>query len=143
MRRRLSQCPKLRETVGGGLVFTHGGSSLYADGSCKVPIYTPRSCVEALWGSSEIPDFTMQKRLRAIDALLKWSDRLHQQQGEVPSATASSVELAERLHEDAVSRALPYVSGVGEPDSVAISEEVKEARKRAVWHPHPDDPPKG
>ncbi len=85
----------------------------------------------------------MQKRLRAIDALLEWSDRLHQQQGEVPSATASSVELAERLHEDAVSRALPYVSGVGEPDSVAISEEVKEARKRAVWHPHPDDPPKG
>ena len=24
-----------------------------------------------------------------------------------------------------------------------INREIAEARKRAVWHPHPDDPPKG
>jgi len=24
-----------------------------------------------------------------------------------------------------------------------INREIVEARKRAVWHPHPDDPPKG
>jgi hypothetical protein len=89
----------------------------------------------------------MQERLRAIDALLQWSDRLHEQQGEAPSETASSVELAERLHEDAVSQAFSYVSDIGElrsgePRGVLISEEVKEASKRAVWHPHSDDRPK-
>jgi hypothetical protein len=99
--------------------------------------------VEALSGSPEVPGFTMQDRLRAIDALLEWSDRLHERQGEAPSATASSVELAEHLYEDAVSRAFSYLSDVGEPSSVAMSEEVKEASKRALWHPHPDDPPKG
>jgi hypothetical protein len=142
LRRRLTQSPNLREAVGGGLVFTHGGLSFFADGSCKAQIYTLRSCVDALWGSPEMPDFTMQKRLRLIDALLEWSDRLHEQQGEAPSAMSSSVELAERLHEEAVSRAVSYLSSVGEPGSVPISEE-KEARKRAFWHPHPDDPPKG
>jgi hypothetical protein len=65
--------------------------------------------VESLSGSSEIPDFTMQRRLHAIDALLKWSDWLHEQQGEAPS-TRSSVDLAELLHEDAVSRAVSYLS---------------------------------
>ena len=142
LRRRLPQYPNLHDVVGGGIVFTHGAFSLRADSSCKARVYTPRSCVEALLGSSRIPDLTLQKRLRIIDALLKWSDRLHEQQGEASSATSSSVELAERLHEDAVSRAVSYVSGIGEPSSVAVSEEVKEARKRAVWHPHPDDPPK-
>jgi hypothetical protein len=142
LRRRLPQCPNLRAAVGGGLVFTHGRSSLSADGSCKARVYTPRSCVDALWGTPEMPDFTMQKRLRIIDALLEWSDRLHEQQGEAPLATSSSVELAERLHEDAVSHAFSYLADVGGPGDVAVSEEVKEARKRAVWHPHPDDPPK-
>ncbi len=141
LRRRLPQCPNPHEVVGGGIVFTHRGLSFFADGSCKARVYTPRSCVEALSGSPEIPDFTIQERLRAIDALLKWSDRLHEQQGEAPSAMSYSVELAERLHEDAVSRASSYLSDVAEPGSVAISEE-KEARKRAFWHPHPDDPPK-
>jgi|SRR5215217_422602 len=28
-------------------------------------------------------------------------------------------------------------------ESTSISKEIKEARKRAIWHPHPDDPPKG
>jgi hypothetical protein len=56
---------------------------------------------------------------------------------------SSSVELAERLHEDAISQASSYLSDVGEPGSVAINEDVREASKRAVWHPHPDDPPKG
>jgi hypothetical protein len=27
--------------------------------------------------------------------------------------------------------------------NTAINREIAEARKRAVWHPHPDDPPKG
>jgi hypothetical protein len=48
---------------------------------------------------------------------------------------------AERLHEDAVSCASSYLSGAGEHDSIAISEEVHAARARAIWHPHPDDPP--
>ena len=51
------------------------------------------------------------------------------------------VELAERLHKDAISQALSYVSDIGEPSSVVITEEVKEASKRAVWHPYPDDTP--
>ena len=142
LRRRVPQRPNLHESVGGGLVFTHGGFSFSADSTCKARVYTPRSCVEALWGSPEIPGFTMQERLRAIDALLQWSDRLHEQQGEASSATSATVELAERLHEEAVSRAYSYVSDISEHGSVAISEEVKEASKRAVWYPHPDDPPK-
>jgi hypothetical protein len=101
--------------------------------------------VEVLWSSPEIPGFTMQDRLRAIDALLEWSDRLHERQGEARWETSSSVELAERLHEYALSQALSYISDTGElsggePRGVVISEAVKEASKRAVWHSHPDDP---
>jgi hypothetical protein len=143
LRRRAPHHPNLHEAVSGGLVFTHGGFSFSADITCKARVYTPRSCVEALWSSPEISSFTMQERLHAIDALLEWSDRLHERQGEAPSATSSSVELAEHLHEDAVSQVLSYVSDGGEPNSVAISEQAKEASKRAIWHPHPDDPPKG
>lgn len=143
LRRRLPQRPNLGEAVGGGLVFTHGGFSIFADDSCKAPVYTPRSCVEALSGSPEIPGFTMQERLRTIDALLEWSDRLHERQGEAPWETSSSVELAGHLHEDAISVATSYLSDVGDLGSVAISGEVKEASKRAIWHPHPDDPPDG
>jgi hypothetical protein len=29
------------------------------------------------------------------------------------------------------------------PQNAPTSKEMTEARKRAVWHPHPDDPPKG
>src|SRR5215203_4386310 len=28
------------------------------------------------------------------------------------------------------------------PESTPINEAIEEARKRAIWHPHPDDPPK-
>ena len=28
-------------------------------------------------------------------------------------------------------------------ENLPINEEKIEARKRAIWHPHPDDPPKG
>jgi Nuclease-related domain len=122
LRRRGPQRPNLLEAVGGGLVFTHGGFSLFADDSCKARVYTPGSCAETLAGSPEISGFTMQERLRAIDALLEWSDRLHERQGEVPWATSSSVELAEHLHEDAVSQALSYLSDGGEPGSVVIDE---------------------
>ena len=100
MRRRGPHCPNLHEAVSGGLVFTHGGLSHFEDGSCQAPVYTPNSCVETLSSSPEIRDFTMQRRLHAIDALLKWSNRLHRQQGDALS-TRSSVELAELLHEDA------------------------------------------
>jgi hypothetical protein len=48
---------------------------------------------------------------------------------------------AERLHEDAVSRASSCLSGAGEYNSIAISEEVHAARARAIWHLHPDAPP--
>jgi hypothetical protein len=64
----------------------------------------------------------MEKRLRIIDALLEWSDRLHEQRGEEPWATSSAVELAERLHYDAVSRASSYFSDANKPDSIAIGE---------------------
>jgi hypothetical protein len=143
LRRRLPRCPNLHEAVGGGLVFTHGGSSFSVDSTCNAQVYTPRSCLEALSNIPEVPGFTMQERLCAIDALLEWSDRLHERQGEAPCETSSSVELAERLHEDAISKASFYLSGVGKPGSVDINEDVKEASKKAVWHPHLDDPPKG
>ncbi|HSK85716.1 MAG TPA: hypothetical protein VK902_20265 [Rubrobacter sp.] len=58
-----------------------------------------------------------------------------------PWVTPSSVELAERLYEDAVSRAFSYLSDAGETSRIGVGEEVQEARARAVWHPHPDDPP--
>jgi Nuclease-related domain len=143
LRRRLPRCPILHEAVGGGLVFTHGGFSFSADNTCNARVYTPRPCVEDLSNSPEIPGFTMLERLCTIDALLEWSDRLHERQGEPPWETSSSVELAERVHEDAISQAPSYLSGIGEPGSIAISEDVQEASKKAVWHPHPDDPPKG
>jgi hypothetical protein len=144
LRRRLPRCPNLHEAVGGGLVFTHGGFSFSADSTCNARVYTPRSCVEDLSDSPKVPGFTMLERLYAIDALLEWSDRLHERQGEAPCETSSSVELAERLHEDAISKASSsYLSDVGEPGSVDINEDAKEASKKAVWHPHPDDPPKG
>ena len=98
--------------------------------------------METITGSSEIPDLTMEKRLQPVDVLLERSDRLHGQQGEAPSEMLSSVELAERLHEEALCRASSYLSGVGKPASVAPGQEVKEARKRAFWYPYPDDPPK-
>jgi len=47
----------------------------------------------------------------------------------------------ERLYDEAVSRAVSYYSQISGPSAVTISEEVKEARKRAFWYPHPDDPP--
>ncbi len=120
LRRRVPQCSDLYEAIGGGIVFTHDGASFSADISCRTRLYTPRSCVEALSISSEKPDFTMEKRLRVVDALLRWSDRLHQQQGEAPSA-GSSVELAERLHRDAVSLARRYLSEVGEASGEATA----------------------
>jgi hypothetical protein len=141
LRRRLPEQPDLRKAVGGGLVFTHAGVSFRADGSCGTRVFTPRSCVEALSGSPEMPNLTMENRLRVLDALLEWSDRLHEQKGAEPWATSSSLELAERLHQEAVSRASSYVSRFGEAGNGTTEEGVKEARGRAFWHPHPDDPP--
>jgi hypothetical protein len=146
LRRRLPQHPNLHEYVGGGLVFTHGGSSFSADNTCKARVYT-----EVLRGSSlrisrgtRLHDAGPSARYRHPP---QWSDRLHERQGEAPWETSSSVELAERLHEEALSQALSYISDIGELSGselsgVVISEEVKEASKRAVWHPHPDGPPK-
>jgi hypothetical protein len=142
LRRRLPRWPNFHEAVGGGLVFTHGGLSFFADGSCKAWVGTPMSCVEALSVSAKRSDFTMQKRLLVIDALLEWSDELHEQMGEAPAATSSAIELAEHLHEEAVSRASSYLSAVDEPGSIAINVKAKEVRGKAVWHSHPDDPPK-
>jgi hypothetical protein len=139
--RRLPDSLDLPGAVGGGLVFTHAKVSVHVDGSCAAWVGRPSSCVETLWSSPEIPTFTMEKRLRVLDALLEWSDGLHEHKGEVPWETASSVELAERLYNEAVYHAVSYCSQIGELGDVTISEEVKEARKRAFWHPHPDDPP--
>jgi hypothetical protein len=124
-----------------GIFVTHANVSVHVDGSCAAWVGRPRSCVETLWSSPEIPTFTIEKRLRVLDALLEWSDGLHEQQGEVPWETASSVELAERLYDEAVSRTVSYCSQIRELGDVTISEEVMEARKRAFWYPHPDDPP--
>lgn len=110
LRREFPEYSDPHEAVGGGIVFTHGGFSFRADGSCRARVYTPRSCVETLRISPEITGLTMEKRLRIVDALLEWSDRLHNQQEKVLSVTASSVELAESLHEDAVTRAVSYLS---------------------------------
>lgn len=134
LRRNLRLYPHLHEAVGGGIVFTYPGSSFAVDGSCRARVYTSSSCVEVLSGSPEIPGFTMDKRLLSIEALLKWSDRLHEQRGETPSAaTSSAVELAERLHEDAVSRASCYLSSTGEPSNAAfVREEMTEAGRKTV-----------
>jgi hypothetical protein len=67
----------------------------------------------------------MEKRLRVLEVLLEWSDRLHELQGEAPWETSSSVELAERLYNEAISRAVTYCSQIGEPAAVSISEEAK------------------
>ena len=96
--------------------------------------------METLRCSSEIPDFTMHKRLHAIDALLQWSDQLHGQRGEAPS-TRASVELAERLHEEAISHASSYLSSAGEPVIAATSEGEGEASKRVMRRSHPDEAP--
>ncbi len=141
LRRRLPGCPELPEAVGGGLVFTHARASFHADSSCEAWAGLPSSCVEILSHSPEMPGLTMEQRLRAVDALLEWSDQLHERQGEAPGTTSSSVELAERLHEEAVSRAYSFFSDAGEPSGIANSKEVQAASARAVWHPHPDDPP--
>lgn len=143
LRRRLPGCLELSEAVGGGLVFTHEKFSFRADGSLEAWAGKPSSCVEILSLSPELPGLTMEKRLRVIDALLEWSDRLHKRQGEAPWKASSAVELAERLHGEAVSRVSSYVSDTNKVGGIAISEEVQEARARAVWHPHPDDPPQG
>ncbi|MGH3087673.1 MAG: NERD domain-containing protein [Rubrobacteraceae bacterium] len=79
LRRGLPEHPDIHEAVGGGLVFTQSQFSLSVDGSCEAPVYTPGTCVEALSGFSEIPGFTMEMRLRAIDALIAFSDRAHEQ----------------------------------------------------------------
>jgi hypothetical protein len=118
------QVPEPPQSGRWGLIFTHARLSFYTDGSCKAWFDTQRSCVETFSVSSKIPDFTMQKRLQAIDTLLEWSDRLYEQQGEALWATSPAVELAERVHEEAVSRASSYLSGAGEPGSVATSEDV-------------------
>ncbi len=110
----------LHGAVGGGIVFTHEGASFSGDGSCRARVYKPGSCAEALLRAPAAPDFTMEKRLRVVDALLRWSDRLHQQQGEATSA-GSAVELAERLHRDAVSLARRYLSEVGEASGEATA----------------------
>lgn len=120
LRRRVSRYSDLHEAVGGGIVFTHDRASFSADISCRARLYTPKSCVEALSISKKKHDFTMEKRLRAIDALLEWSDRLNEQQGEAQAA-GSSVELAQRLHEDAVSRATSYLGDAGEASNEAIT----------------------
>lgn len=57
--------------------------------------------------------------------------RLHDLQGEARWETSSSVELAEHLYDEAVSHAVAYCSQMDEPAAVIISEEAKEARKRA------------
>ncbi|MDP9485654.1 MAG: NERD domain-containing protein [Actinomycetota bacterium] len=110
----------LHKAIGGGIVFPHEGASFSGDGSCRARVYRPGSCAEALLRSPAAPDFTMEKRLRVVDALLRWSDGLHQQQGEATSA-GSSVELAERLHRDAVSLARRYLSEVDEASGEATA----------------------
>jgi hypothetical protein len=81
--------------------------------------------------------------LDAVDALLSWSARLHERRDGTPWETKDAVELAERLYVDAVSLASAYVSeAIDESARVAANEKLEEARERAVWLPHPDDPPK-
>jgi hypothetical protein len=84
LRRQLRGYPELPNAVGGGLVFTHRSVSFRMDGSCRAWAGKPSSCVEILSQSPAISGLTMEKRLRVVDALLDWSDRLHEHQGEAP-----------------------------------------------------------
>ncbi len=78
LRRRLAGYPELSNAVGGGLVFTHRSVSFRVDSSCGAWAGKPSSCVEILSQSPAIPGLTMEQRLRAVDALLEWSDQLHE-----------------------------------------------------------------
>ncbi len=138
--------PGLHGAVGGGLVFTHPGLSFSEDGSCRAWYGRPSTCLEAISRSPRVPAYTTEGRLRVLDTLLERSDRLHEQQGAAPWASSSAVELARRLHEEAVARARSYLSDVADMSelaSVVPDAEAKEPRKRAIYYPHPDDPPKG
>lgn len=138
--------PGLHGPVGGGLVFTHPELSFSEDGSCRAWYGKPGSCPGTISRSPRVPAFTTEGGLRVVDALLERSDRLHEQEGAAPWATSSAVELAGRLHEDAVARARSYLPEVAVnasgPTSVVPDAEAQEPGKRAVYYPHPDDPPK-
>ncbi len=80
-----------------------------------------------------------------LNALIEGSDRLHERQGAAPWSTSSAEELAVRLHEDAVSAASSLLSELpdaGRLDGGNTGEVAREPRLRAVYRPHPDDPPR-
>jgi hypothetical protein len=143
LRRRLPEFPELPNSVRGGLVFTHSNVSFGEDGSCQAWAGTPKIWIETLSNFPEVPGLTMEKRLRTVDALLAWSDQLHERQGEAPWTTSSSVELAQRLYDDAVDAASSCFSDSSSPEGIATNEAAWQSRPRAICYPHPDDPPQG
>lgn len=102
----------LHEALGGGLVFTHEGLSLYVDDSCKARIFTPKSCVEALLSAPTAPDFTLEKRMQVADTLLASSEQWRTQRPEATAQTASATELSNLLYENALLQAASYISVV-------------------------------
>ncbi len=141
LRRGLPDLPDVSAAVGGGLVFPHPNLTFSEDGSCRAWYGRPESCVELISRSPAIPAYTREVRLRVLDALIEGSDRLHERQGATPWATSSAVELAMRLHEEAVSSTRSLLSCVTEACRPAGMPSGEVARKpRAVYLPHPDDP---
>jgi hypothetical protein len=52
------------------------------------------------------------------------------------------IRKVDKIEKERAGKTLPETRHPG-PANTAINSEPEEARTRAVWHPHPDDPPKG
>lgn len=98
LRRRARRRPDLAGLVSGGLVFTHPEVDLEIDGSCRAAWGTPGQWANRLRRSPEVPWFSEELRLEALDALLAWADKLDE--GDA-LGRRSATELAEALFAEA------------------------------------------
>lgn len=98
---------RLDRLVSGGVVFTHPEAELYIDDSCEAEYGRPLYWANAILDEPELPWFTVELKLQVLDALLKRSDRLEDEEVVPLYAT----HLAADLYEDAAARARSYLDG--------------------------------
>jgi hypothetical protein len=70
MRRRIPARPTFKEIINGGLVFTHNNVKLEIDQSCKSKYGTIEHWAQVIRDSPQIPEFTTEVRVQALDRLL-------------------------------------------------------------------------